>query len=105
MFAGGDRGHGDGRGGDDGGGGGRDRGRGGPVVFAQAPDGYAGVRPSGATQALRDGPVVIVLARRQPATLDQEQRAPVRVQQRADVLQDLVAQRPDVQLVANVLHL
>lgn len=104
VFAGRDRGHGHGRGGDDGGGG-CDRGRGGVVVFAQAPDGYAGVRPPGAAQALRDGPVVIVLARRQTATLDQEQRAPVGVQQRADVLQDLVAQRPDVQFVAYVLYL
>jgi len=84
----------------------RDAGTSSVVVFAQAPDGYAGVRlPARAAHALHRGPVVIMLARRQPAALHQEQRAPVRVQQHAHVLQDLVAQRPHVQLVAYVFHL
>lgn len=75
------------------------------VVFAQTADGYAGVRPPGAAHAFRWTVMVVVLARRDTAALDQEQRTSVRVQQRADVLQDLVAQRPHVQLVAYVLHL
>lgn len=53
------------------------RGRG-TVVFAQAPDGDAGMRPPGAPHAL-GGPVVVVLARGQAAALHQEQRASVRV--------------------------
>jgi len=85
--------------------GGGGRARGGMVVFAQAADGYAGVRSAGAAHALRWPVVVIVLARRQAAALDQEQRTAVGVQQRADVLQDLVAQRPHVQFVAYVFHL
>lgn len=83
-------------------------GGGGMVVLAQTPDGDTGLRPPGAAHALRRGRpvmVVIVLARRQAAALDQEQRATVRVQQRAHVLQDLVTQRPHVQLVAYVFHL
>jgi hypothetical protein len=48
--------------------------------------------------------VVVVLARRQAAALNQEQRTTVGVQQRADVLQDLVAQRPNVQFIAYVFH-
>lgn len=79
---------------------------GGTVVFAQTPDRYAGVRSPGTAHALDRRPVmVIMLARRQSAALHQEQRAPVRVQQRADVLQNLVTQRPDVQFVAYVFHL
>jgi len=62
------------------------------VVLAQATDGDAGLRP-GTAHAFRGGPVVVVvLARRQAAALHQEQRAAVRVQQRADVLQDFVTQ-------------
>jgi len=75
------------------------------VVFAQAANGYASVRSPRAAHALRGPMVVIVLARRQAAALDQEQRTAVGVQQRADVLQDLVAQRSHVQLVAYVFHL
>lgn len=40
-----------------------------------------------------------------PLTLNEEQRAAVGVQQRADVLQDLVTQRSHVQLVADVFDL
>jgi len=75
------------------------------VVFAQAADGYASVRSPRAANALRGPVVVIVLARRQAAALDQEQRTAVGVQQCADVLQDLVAQRPHVQFIAYVFHL
>lgn len=81
------------------------RARGGMVVFAQAADGYAGVRSAGAAHAFRGPVVVIVLARRQAAALDQEQRTAVGVQQRTDVLQDFVTQRPHVQFVAYVFHL
>lgn len=86
-----------------------DRGGGGcgTVIFAQAPDGNAGQRPARTAHALPRGrPVmVVVLARRQAAALHQEQRATIRVQKRTDILQDLVAQRPHVQLVAYVFHL
>jgi len=89
-----------------GGGGSGSGGRGGGmVVFAQTADGYAGVRSPRAAHALRGPVVVIVLARRQAAALDKEQRSAVCVQQRTDVLQDLVAQRPHVQFVAYVFHL
>jgi len=74
------------------------------IVFAQAADGYASVRSPRAAHAFCGPVVVIVLARRQAATLDKEQRAAVCIQQRTDVLQDLVAQRPHVQFVAYVFH-
>jgi len=75
------------------------------VVFAQAADGYASVRSARAAHALCWPVVVVVLARRQAAALDQKQRTTVGVQQRADVLQDLVAQRPHIQFIAYVFHL
>jgi len=75
------------------------------VVFTQAADSYASVGSSRAAHAVRRAVVVIVLARRQAAALHQEQRTTVGVQQRADVLQDFVAQRPHVQFIAYVFHL
>lgn len=57
------------------------------------------------------GPVIrrgrrrVVRHRGAPLALNEEQRAAIRVQQRTDVLQDLVAQGPHVQLVIDVFDL